>query len=82
MGTWKMPSYNSQDIDYVCGEIESLNLSGDDLWSFLADLLREIDARNEARAEAAYEALQASGGPDDSAYRTAMRDAGRGHLLK
>jgi hypothetical protein len=74
--------YQNDFMDYICDQIEAEGLSSDDLRNFLADLPGELENRNEARAAAAYEALQASGGPDDSAYRTAMKDAGRGHLLK
>jgi hypothetical protein len=74
--------YLNDFMEYICDQIEAEGLSTDDLRNFLADLPGELENRNEARAEAAYEALQASGGPDDSAYSAAMKDAGRGHLLK
>ncbi len=38
--------------------------------------------RNEAAYERQQEALMEGGGPDDSAYRRSLIEAGRGHLLK
>ena len=40
------------------------------------------EMENEAAWERQQEALMESGGPDDSAYRRDMINAGRGHLLK
>jgi hypothetical protein len=40
------------------------------------------DDRNEAAWERQQESLMESGGPDDSAYRRDMINAGRGHLLR
>jgi hypothetical protein len=40
------------------------------------------EARNEAAYERQQESLMESGGPDDSAYRRDVQNAGRGHLLK
>ena len=40
------------------------------------------DNRAEAAWEARQQSLMESGGPDDSAYRRQMKDAGRGHLLR
>lgn len=63
-------------------------------WDVTIDEAKELVARSvdrfegilQNRAEAAYERqqerLMESGGPDDSAYRRAMKEAGRGHLLR
>lgn len=40
------------------------------------------DNRAEAAWEARQQSLMESGGPDDSAYRRDMINAGRGHLLR
>lgn len=58
----------------------------DEAKNLLRDAIYEYRDDYEARAEAAYnrqqEALMESGGPDDSAYRRDMKNAGRGHLLR
>jgi hypothetical protein len=50
------------------------------------NLHSECEAIEEDRNEAAWErqqqSLMESGGPDDSQFRTDMRNAGRGHLLR
>lgn len=55
--------------------------------SFCGELLEEGDDdelfnRNEAAYERHLESLRDGGGPDDSAYRREMQEAGRGHLLR
>lgn len=64
--------------DFDCSLDEAKNL--------LQDAAGDYEAELENRAEAAWErqqqSLMESGGPDDSAYRRDLINAGRGHLLR
>ena len=48
----------------------------------ISDFLSVAQNRAEEAYERHLEGLRDSGGPDDSAYRREMQEAGRGHLLR
>lgn len=48
----------------------------------ISDFLSVAQNRAEEAYERHLESLRDSGGPDDSAYRREMQEAGRGHLLR
>lgn len=48
----------------------------------IEDWLGDRERASEAAWEAQQQSLMESGGPDDSAYRRDMINAGRGHLLR
>lgn len=56
--------------------------AADPLVSLIEDISEAINAEEERGWTQHYERLMESGGPDDSAYRRDMKDAGRGHLLR
>ena len=66
--------------------LEEHECSEADAREILDDAFREhaghLQNRNEAAYERQQERLMESGGPDDSAYRRNMIEAGRGHLLR
>lgn len=76
-------TYPNAALTAVCEVLlDEFELTQEQVTSLAKDILGEVEAIHEARAEAAYERLQAEGGPDDSTYRRQMRDAGRGHLVR
>jgi len=60
--------------DFDCSLEEAKNL--------LQDAYNDYDAQVEDAWQRHQERLMESGGPDDSAYRRDMINAGRGHLLR
>ena len=78
-----MTTYPNYALDATCEEIEALDLTPDQIEAMLTDLPRELAARRENRAEAAYaeeydpERIAARG----EAYRREMIAAGRGAQL-
>lgn len=66
--------------------LDEYELTQEQIASLSKCIASECEGIRQNRAEAAYErqqeALMESGGPDDSAYRRDMQNAGRGHLLR
>lgn len=81
-----MNNYPNKALTDVCDLLMEWEIPVEFIANLAADLPGEYAAMVDQRNEAAYErqqaALMESGGPDDSAYRRQMIDAGRGHLLK
>jgi hypothetical protein len=77
--------YPNDLLDDICQQISEWDLTPEQLANLAKDIPREVGAIMEARHEAAWEreqeSLMESGGPDDSAYRRNLINAGRGHLL-
>jgi hypothetical protein len=79
--------YPNDALTFVCKELlDSWDLTPEQIANLAADIPGECEAIDDARNEAAWERqqqrLMESGGPDDSAYRRDLANAGRGHLLK
>lgn len=64
--------------EFECTPEEAKNLCDDAVGDFKA----EYENRAEEAWEARQQSLMESGGPDDSAYRRQMHEAGRGHLIR
>lgn len=66
--------------------LDEWRLGPEQIASIAKDIPGECEAMVQNRAESAWEdhcsRLMETGGPDDSAYRKAMKEAGRGHLLR
>jgi hypothetical protein len=76
-------TYPNAALTSICEQLlQDWDLSLEDITNLAKDIPQECEAIEEARNEAAYERLMESGGPDDSAYRRDIINAGRGHLLK
>lgn len=79
--------YPNEALTDICIQLlDNYDFTPEQIASLAADIPRECEAIEENRNEAAYERQQESlmenGGPDDSAYRNDMINAGRGHLLR
>ena len=81
-------THDSKCFDLAChflSDVEARPDEHDDLAQVIQDAIEDWLSYRENRAEAAYERQQESlmeNGPDDSAYRRDMINAGRGHLLR
>jgi hypothetical protein len=77
--------YPNDLLDDICQQISEWDLTSEQIANLAKDVPREVGAIMEARNEAAWErqqeSLMESGGPDNSAYRRDIINAGRGHLL-
>lgn len=79
-------TYPNEAMEAVCHLLnEDWGLTEQQVRHLSQDLPRDFAALVENQAEADWherqQALMESGGPDDSAYRRAIAEAGRGHLL-
>jgi hypothetical protein len=79
--------YPSKVLTDICEQLlDDWDLTLTQIANLAKDLPGECEAIAETRAEAAWErqqqSLMESRGPDDSAYRRDMINAGRGHLLR
>jgi hypothetical protein len=79
--------YPNEALTEVCELLlDDFGLTLKQIANLAGNLHSECEAIKEDRNEAAWErqqqSLMESGGPDDSAYRREMREAGRGHLVK
>ena len=83
-------NYDSKCLDLACHFLADVSDRTDDEQDELAqviqdaieDWLSDRDNRAEAAWQSQQERLMGSGGPDDSAYRRDLINAGRGHLLR
>ncbi len=79
-------NYDIQLLKDIAEQIAEWELTPEQLRNLCADIPGEVGAIMEAANEAAWDrqqqSLMESGGPDDSAYRRDMINAGRGHLLR
>jgi hypothetical protein len=74
-------NYPNEALTDVCDLLMGdYSLTLDQIRNLAADILGECENLNEQAYER-QQALMESGGPDDSAYRRAMTEAGRGHLI-
>lgn len=83
-----MSNYPNELLAHLCRIVLDEWEVTDPKWiaNLAADLPGECEGILQNRAEAAYERqqerLMENGGPDDSAYRRSMKEAGRGHFLR
>ncbi len=79
--------YPNEALTGVCKYLlDEWELTPDQIANLALDVAGECEAITDNRAENAWmdrqQSLMESGGPDDSAYRRDMINAGRGHLLR
>jgi len=79
--------YPNAALTEICTQLlNDYGLTLEQIAHFAADIPGECQAIEEDRNEAAWDrqqqSLMESGGPDDSAYRRDIINAGRGHLLR
>jgi len=79
--------YTNLALTDVCEMLlDQYRLSPDEIASLAKDIPGECRAMADNRAESAWmdhqQSLMETGGPDDSAFRRDMKNAGRGHLLR
>lgn len=80
-------TYPNSALEDICRQLlDEWELTPEQIKNLAKDLPRECEGIVQNRAEQAWEdrqqSLMESGGPDDSAYRRRMIDAGRGHLVR
>jgi len=74
-------NYSNALLTEICELLLEEDVPLQHVRNLAADLAGEYESMAQSRDEAAYEAQQERGPADDSSYRRAMIDAGRGHLL-
>lgn len=75
-------NYPNEALTDVCDLLMGdYSLTLDQIRNLAADILGECENLNEQAYERQQAELMESGGSDNSSYRKAMTDAGRGHLL-
>jgi flagellar biosynthesis/type III secretory pathway protein FliH len=85
--TTEAKPYPNEVLTDICTQIIEWGMTPEQITHLATDIPRECEAMIEASAEAAYERDQErlreifqSG--EEQGYREAMKDAGRGHLLR
>ena len=79
--------YTNLALTDVCEMLlDQYRLSPDEIANLAKDIPGECRAMADNRNESAWmdhqQSLMETGGPDDSAFRRDMKNAGRGHLLR
>ncbi len=78
--------YPNEAMTDIFEMLDHFGLTPEQIATLAADIPAEyaafLEDRNEAAWDRQQQSLMESGGPDDSAYRRDMINAGRGHLLK
>ena len=79
-------SYPNEVLTEVCTVLIEAGLGPEQIAAIAKNIHGECEAIRMIREEVAWErqqeALMETGGPDDSADRKALKEAGRGHLLR